>query len=39
MARVPYDTGSECHIEMRGKLIPARIVKMPFVRNGKKVFE
>jgi aminomethyltransferase len=39
MARVPYDTGSECHIEMRGKLIPARVVKMPFVRNGKKVFE
>ena len=39
MARVPYDTGSECNIEMRGKLIPARIVKMPFVRNGKKIFE
>jgi aminomethyltransferase len=39
MARVPYDAGSECKIEMRGKLIPARIVKMPFVRNGKKVFE
>ncbi|MFT7411212.1 MAG: aminomethyltransferase [Oleispira sp.] len=39
MARVPYATGSECNIEMRGKLIPARIVKMPFVRNGKKVFE
>ncbi|PHR97507.1 MAG: glycine cleavage system protein T [Blastopirellula sp.] len=39
MARVPYDTGSECNIEMRGKLIPARVVKMPFVRSGKKVFE
>jgi aminomethyltransferase len=39
MARVPYDTGSECNIEIRGKLIPARVVKMPFVRNGKKVFE
>jgi glycine cleavage system T protein (aminomethyltransferase) len=39
MARVPYDTGSECNIEMRGKLVPARIVKIPFVRNGKKVFE
>ena len=39
MARVPYDTGSECNIEMRGKLVPARVVKMPFVRNGKKVFE
>ena len=39
MARVPHGVGSECSIEMRGKLIPARIVKMPFVRNGKKVFE
>lgn len=39
MARVPYGTGSECSIEMRGKLVPARVVKMPFVRNGKKVFE
>lgn len=39
MARVPYGAGSECNIEMRGKLVPARIVKMPFVRNGKKVFE
>ncbi len=39
MARVPRGAGSECNIEMRGKLIPARIVKMPFVRNGKKVFE
>lgn len=39
MARVPRGASSECSIEMRGKLIPARIVKMPFVRNGKKVFE
>ena len=39
MARVPYSAGTECSIEMRGKLVPARIVKMPFVRNGKKVFE
>ena len=39
MARVPRGAGSECNIEMRGKLIPARIVKMPFVRNGKKIFE
>lgn len=39
MARVPKGAGTECNIEMRGKLVPARIVKMPFVRNGKKVFE
>ena len=39
MARVPKGTGDSCEIEMRGKLIPARVVKLPFVRNGKKVFE
>jgi len=39
MARVPKATGDSCEIEMRGKLVPARVVKLPFVRNGKKVFE
>lgn len=39
MARVPKGTGDSCEIEMRGKLVPARVVKLPFVRNGKKVFE
>lgn len=39
MARVPASTGDTCQVEMRGKLVPARVVKMPFVRNGKKVFE
>lgn len=39
LARVPAGVDKDCHIEMRGKLLPARIVKLPFVRNGKKVFE
>jgi aminomethyltransferase len=34
-ARVPQDTGDSCQVEIRGKLLPARVVKPPFVRNGK----
>lgn len=34
-ARVPYDTGDDCQVEIRGKLLPARVVRPPFVRNGK----
>jgi len=33
-ARVPAATESECAIEMRGRLLSARVVKAPFVRNG-----
>ena len=39
MARVPVATGDSCMVEIRGKLFPARVVKLPFVRNGKKVYE
>lgn len=39
MARVPADAGTECAVDMRGKAVPVRMVKMPFVRNGKKVYE
>lgn len=39
MARVPNKTGDTCMVDMRGKLVPARVVKLPFVRHGKKVFE
>lgn len=39
MARVPKATGDTCLVDMRGKLVPARVVKLPFVRNGKKIFE
>ena len=35
MARVPADIGDRCHVEIRGKLLPTRVVKMPFVRHGK----
>jgi len=34
-ARVTKDTGDKCKIEMRGKQLDARVVKPPFVRNGK----
>lgn len=35
LARVPAATGSHCQVDMRGKLMSARVVKAPFVRNGK----
>jgi len=35
LARVPRDAGDNCQVEIRGKLLPARVVKPPFVRNGK----
>ena len=35
LARVPADTGDHCHVEIRNKQIPARVVKPPFVRSGK----
>jgi aminomethyltransferase len=36
MARLPAEVkpGDRCEVEMRGKRIPARVVKYPFVRNG-----
>lgn len=34
-ARVAKELGDTCQIEMRGKRIDARVVKIPFVRNGK----
>lgn len=37
-ARVPVDTGERCSVEIRGKLVPARVVKPPFVRNGRPCF-
>ena len=39
MARVPAGTGDTCQVDMRGKLVDVRVVKLPFVRNGKKQFE
>ena len=33
-ARVPTGAIDSCEVEIRGKRLPARIVKPPFVRNG-----
>ena len=35
MARVPVACGDSCEVEVRGKLLPANVVKPNFVRNGK----
>jgi len=35
LARVPVAAEGDCDIDIRGKLVAARIVKAPFVRNGK----
>jgi len=40
LARIPAsNTGERCHVEVRGKLLSARIVKPPFVRNGEALIE
>lgn len=38
MARIDREIKDSCFVEMRGKMLPVRIVKLPFVRNGKKQF-
>jgi aminomethyltransferase len=38
LARVPAEIGAECFVEIRNKQVPARVVKLPFVRKGKQVF-
>jgi aminomethyltransferase len=35
MARLPAGTYDRAQVEVRNKLLNARVVKMPFVRNGK----
>ncbi|MFO7593713.1 MAG: glycine cleavage system aminomethyltransferase GcvT [Pseudomonadota bacterium] len=39
LARIPTGEASECRVEVRNKLLKARIVKPPFVRNGKSVID
>ena len=41
LARVPrgVNAGDECLVEIRGKHLAARVVKYPFVRNGKSCIE
>jgi aminomethyltransferase len=34
-ARVPRASGAEVQVDIRGKLLRARVVKLPFVRNGR----
>jgi aminomethyltransferase len=34
-ARVPAAAGDQVQVDIRGKLLPARVVKYPFVRHGK----
>ena len=37
LARVPVETGDSCQVEIRGKLLNARVVKPVFVRDGQPV--
>ena len=37
LARLPRAATGECEVSIRGRRLPARIVRPPFVRNGKKV--
>lgn len=39
IARIPVNSNEHVQVEIRGELKPARVVKLPFVRQGKKVFE
>ena len=38
-ARVAHDCPNRIEVDIRGKRLPARLVKLPFVRQGKKCFE
>ncbi|MEA3644051.1 MAG: glycine cleavage T C-terminal barrel domain-containing protein, partial [Lamprobacter sp.] len=35
LARVQPGIGDQCTVDIRGKAVPARVVKPPFVRHGK----
>jgi aminomethyltransferase len=39
LARVRGDVGERCLVEIRGQQVPARVVKPPFVRQGKAVID
>jgi aminomethyltransferase len=39
LARVPVAAGDTCQVEIRGRLLAAKVVKPPFVRNGKAQIE
>jgi len=37
LARIPSEAKESCHVEIRGKQLKVRIVRPPFVRNGKSL--
>lgn len=39
LARIPVGSGKQCHVEIRGKMLAASVVKPVFVRNGKSCLE
>ncbi len=39
LARVPVAAPAEVEVDIRGKRLPARIIKPPFVRNGRALIE
>lgn len=39
LARVPADCGEQCQIDVRGKLLSAKVVKPMFVRHGKSLLD
>ena len=39
LARLPAGSADEVQVEVRGKLLPARIVKPPFVRHGRALIQ
>ena len=39
LARVPAAAAGTVQVDIRGRLVPARIVKLPFVRNGRIMVE
>ena len=38
LARIPAGNANICHVVIRDKQLPATIVKLPFVRNGKQAY-
>ena len=38
LARVPRGAAGDCRVRLRGREAPARIIKPPFVRRGKRVY-
>ena len=38
LARVPRGASGDCRVRLRGREAPARIIKPPFVRRGKRVY-